>query len=91
MNPQTPPPAPRRRGTGTLQVVAALIVVVLIILIVQNIRVGTTIFWFFGLYTRGPNGLPYPGLSVPTGWIVFFSVILGLGLGYLIARGPRRR
>lgn len=89
MNSQTPPP--RRAGIGPLQITAGIVILVLLVLIVQNVRVGTTIFWFFGLYTRGPNGFPYPGLSIPTGWIVLFSVIVGAVLGYFIARGPRRR
>ena len=93
MNPQTPsnPPARRRAAIGPLQITAGVLALIILIVVVQNLRLGTTILWFFGVVTFRSPGVAYNGIAIATGWVVLISVLVGVALGYLIARGVKSR
>ena len=93
MNPKTPPnpPARRRAAIGPLQITAGVLALIILIVVVQNLRLGTTILWFFGVVTFRSPGVAYNGIAIATGWVVLISVLVGVALGYLIARGVKSR
>ncbi len=63
--------------TIALGVVALL----LLVFIIENVIVSKAYIWIFGPY-----------ITISTGWLVLISVLIGMGMGWAIARGrtPKR-
>lgn len=62
-------------------IILGIVALLLLIFIIQNALNSKAYIWVFFSYT-----------TVPTGWLVLFSTLIGMVFGWMIARGrtPKR-